>query len=535
MSKSKLKGMRTNVGRNILQTSELFTHPDRAILEYVKNGYGYKDPKIRATVNVSITKEKYSIDDNGRGMSQKELNDNFLIMHGENFDRKQGVITDGFFGSGKSAAFGVGKILSVKTVQNGLLNHIEIHENDIKENKNLDLAPIRHIVDNEKADAPNGTLIEIKDLKSHAKKFDEKSIKKSITRAIKHKKDVDVWFQGELIEIIPPEIDYSREFNSKDYQPLEKHKLGNKILKISVAKSPLEKDDKGIAVYSKTIFLDNTLAGMDTHQHSHYITGEISVDELDNDFEINAYNQSRSGLNKSNPLVRDLFGFIGSSIQNVLQEIDENEKNKKKELNEKKLNKLASETANKINDYFKDQMTKSLKGIDKSNNNNFISSKLKEMFSKGEDESVIDSEANDERLLSDKKLKTKNDNNDLKNKNNSGNEKNAKKIDKPAKDKSGFSIQLRNLGEAEFRAKWVEEQNLILINTDHKQIKSVKDNYGVDSPFFRSLITEVAASECCYAMANILLNEKKLVSGNDALYYYREQLSEIAKIFSDFG
>ena len=105
----------------------------------------------------------------------------------------------------------------------------------------IEEAPIRHIVDNEETDTPNGTLIEIKDLKSHAKKFDEKSIKKSITRAIKHKKDVDVWFQGDLIEIIPPEIDYSREFSSNDYQPLEKHNIGKKILKISVAKSPSKK------------------------------------------------------------------------------------------------------------------------------------------------------------------------------------------------------------------------------------------------------------------------------------------------------
>ena len=83
--------VKTHVGRDLIQNGEYFYHPPKAILEYIKNGYNYKKPALNAEVNVKIdiTNDVISISDNGRGMSNTEINEQFLVMHGENQDRKK--------------------------------------------------------------------------------------------------------------------------------------------------------------------------------------------------------------------------------------------------------------------------------------------------------------------------------------------------------------------------------------------------------------------------------------------------------------
>ena len=163
--------IQTNNARNVLQNSSNFSTPEKAIIEYVKNGYNYKKNKVPSEVHVQCNENLFSIADNGSGMGIYELTNNFLVMNGENSERAKGNITDGEFGTGKSAALGVGNILSVKTVRDGLLNHIEIHKEDVRDTSSTDDVPVRHLIENEKTDALDGTLIEIKELNPQAKKY----------------------------------------------------------------------------------------------------------------------------------------------------------------------------------------------------------------------------------------------------------------------------------------------------------------------------------------------------------------------------
>ncbi len=526
---------KSNIARDILQNSDNFSVPEKAIIEYVKNGYNYKQLNINSIVHVNCSSDSYVICDNGRGMSDNDLSNKFLIMHGENEDRKKGYMVDGLFGTGKIAAFGVGNILSIKTVKDGLLNHIEIHRKDIEKTKGTETVPIRQIAVNKKVEEEeNGTQIEIRDLKKSAKKFNEKNIKKKIKDTIRMKNGVEVWFQNNKIEIHQPEIDFERKFETKDYKSLNDLLKKNSTLTIKVTKSPLEKSDSGICIYSQSVFHEATLAGQELKTFSDYIYGDIDVPELDDDHDIKSFLNDRSGLNNKSPLVRKLIEFVGNKIEDVYQILEDREKEKKDEHEKNKLHKLESDISKMLNEKAQrmvDQLDSKLFGSGKSNK--LLGNVHKEMFKTGNTDSIIDGEFNAEiRLLSEKKIKKETKNNNFNNKNLGGEKKNSEKISRKS-NSGGFSIKLQDLGEQENRGKWIAEENLILINLGHPQIKKLKDKGGTDNPFFNSLIFEVAMQEFAYGWTRLLMNEKKITEPIEALTNLRDVISDFATDASD--
>src|SRR5262245_30590771 len=99
----------SHVGRDLLQSAQLFRHEHAVVLEYVSNGLQYTDPTTKPTVVVEIDAiaKEIHITDIGRGMRMAGLHRHFQ-MNGDKLDRKQGRPGRGFFGTGKSAGFGIG-------------------------------------------------------------------------------------------------------------------------------------------------------------------------------------------------------------------------------------------------------------------------------------------------------------------------------------------------------------------------------------------------------------------------------------------
>lgn len=125
----------THVGRDLLQSAQLFRHEHAVVWEYVSNGLQYKDPATKPTVVVSIDPKarKIQVRDNGSGMLFKDL-EHYFQMHSENLDRKQGRPGRGMFGTGKSAAFGIGNSLTLTTVKNGKRSKVS-REKILKQNR----------------------------------------------------------------------------------------------------------------------------------------------------------------------------------------------------------------------------------------------------------------------------------------------------------------------------------------------------------------------------------------------------------------
>ena len=69
MSTATLK-VTSHVGRDLLQSAQLFRHEHSVVWEYVSNGLQYKDPTTKPTaiVKVDVKAKTISIRDNGRGM-----------------------------------------------------------------------------------------------------------------------------------------------------------------------------------------------------------------------------------------------------------------------------------------------------------------------------------------------------------------------------------------------------------------------------------------------------------------------------------
>src|SRR5262249_49116979 len=152
----------THVARDLLQSAQLFRHEHAVVWEYVSNGLQYKDPATKPTVVVEVdTKaKKIQIRDNGRGMRIGDLGQYFQ-MHGENLDRKQGRLGRGYFGTGKSAAFGIADVLRISTVKDGLLSRVQLTRKDIDACRDGEEIPVQ-ILDREiKSSATNGTIVEI--------------------------------------------------------------------------------------------------------------------------------------------------------------------------------------------------------------------------------------------------------------------------------------------------------------------------------------------------------------------------------------
>jgi hypothetical protein len=244
----------SHVGRDLLQSAQLFRYEHMVIWEYVSNGLQYKDPGTKPTVVVNIDPKarKIQIRDNGRGMLFNDLKQYFQ-MHGENIDRKQGKPGRGRFGTGKSAAFGIGNCLTLTTVKDGKRSKVRLTRKDIEARQEGDEIPVKTL-DNEVSDkAPNGTLVEPNAsviVNNHECEFSEPDVAR----------DIKVSTKG------------------SEYEKL----LGETTLVIKIAKAPLDEEFRGVAILSNGVWHETTLAGCERKPFSDYLFGTFDVPALEN-------------------------------------------------------------------------------------------------------------------------------------------------------------------------------------------------------------------------------------------------------------
>jgi len=81
----------SHVGRDLLASAAAFKTEAAVVWEYVVNGLQYVDRGTtpRVSVQVDQSGRSIAISDNGRGMTDKDLQ-HYFTMHGENVDRLTG-------------------------------------------------------------------------------------------------------------------------------------------------------------------------------------------------------------------------------------------------------------------------------------------------------------------------------------------------------------------------------------------------------------------------------------------------------------
>ncbi|MGH7239063.1 MAG: ATP-binding protein, partial [Candidatus Saccharimonadales bacterium] len=270
-------------------------------------------PKIQ--VIVKSRNKTIEIRDNGRGMNAEGLSQ-FFTMHGQNIDRLRGRPGRGKFGTGKSAAFGIGKLLRVDTCRNGVRNVIQLHRSDIEASAGKDI-DLNWIVRNESTDFQNGTTINIEEI------FLQKLTTYPIIEYIERHLQIfrasmpEVAVNEHVCQYKEPAIIEAYEFTPS---PFQAETIGNVNLTIKVSTSPLPSVEQGIAI---TAGLGNLVAietaGIEAKELGNYLFGDIDVPTLESTSSpIEPYDVTRSlQLNPQHPVVSVLLPFIGSKLEEV--------------------------------------------------------------------------------------------------------------------------------------------------------------------------------------------------------------------------
>src|SRR5262249_1425070 len=146
---------------------------------------------------------------------------------------------------------------------------------------------------------------------------------KYIERHLAHyPRDVTVIVNSHLCEYAEPPVAFTRTFAPESD---ERAVLGNSTLYVKVARSALPEEQQGIAIFSKGVWHETTLAGAERREMSQYLFGEIDVPAIEEDRSpVTAFDTTRSlQLNRENPVVYTLFGFIGRCVEQVRRELVE--------------------------------------------------------------------------------------------------------------------------------------------------------------------------------------------------------------------
>ena len=282
--------------------------------------------------------------------------------------------------------------------------------------------------------------------------------------------------------------------------------MGKCTLTLRVAATPLSEDERGVSIFSQGVWHETTLAGSDGRGMSNFIFGEIDVPALDDDKSpVAPFDMSRSmQLNPANELVQATMGFIASSTEKLRKELVAQERDRQASEDAKRLAKQADEIAKVINDDFSDFRQRVAK----------VRAKARGANDFGQDEPAGREKEGDFIFGNDESAEIVNPTGGAGSDRSGGVggggvPRHSKPEVQPGKEgdpkvgktvggkdvghrnpRGGFSIDFRNIGEPENRAKYSRDERQIVINLDHPQFKAALGSGTIEDLTFRRLAYE---------------------------------------------
>lgn len=539
---SKRISVKSHVSRDFLQNAAYFNTLPKVVWEYVSNSLDNGREGIQTTVVVEIRKEENTliIADNGTGMSREDL-ERFFTMHGENVQRKRGKRVRGRFGTGKSAAFGIAKSLTIDTRKSGKRNIVSLHLDDIKKATSGGSFEVNEIAIDEVTAQEDGTVIEIKEFMTSRLDIDA-----TISYIEKHLARYRLWanvsINGHICKFKePPALQIITVSAPKE---IEQH-IGMPALTIKVAPFSLDQDERGIDILSEGIWHETTLGDIEGKELSERIFGEVDVPLLEqvND-DIAPFDNTRNNLlNRANPRVVILIAWISQELEKVRQTLVQEEKERRKSEQAKKLEQEAQRMADILNDDFKNLMidlevSRRITGKSKSRTDESDSSQGTIFPGNGDQNSewqqAGQSHGNGHRG------KTPPGEGDLPRGGPTllpGVSRGLPKesTDSGSKRRSGlFSIEFVNSTVDYPRSQYKRDEHKILINLDHPQVAlALKEGGGSqDSRHFLAMVYEVAAVEYAQAIPFERIQQGEQVDAADALFAVGDTVDRVTRRFA---
>lgn len=535
----------THVGRDLLQSASVFKTADVAVWEYIVNSLQYVDPGTSPKVIVDIENhyKRITITDNGLGMDEKALA-HFFTMHGENIERKVGVGGRGKYGTGKSAALGIGKKLIVDTVKNGVRNRIELSRSEIEASDGNEI-PLNRAVINEKAkNIENGTKIIIENI--FVPKIDVVKIIKKVEKHLQSFRHAnpEVLVGDHVCAIRNPVSTEEYVFKSEgEVQRV----LGECELIVRVASAPLDAEDRRIAVScgpGNLLAVED--AGVCSKDCGEYLFGEVDVPNLESDkYEMDPIDSSRDMiLRPEHPVVIMLISFIGSKMDEVRKIIVKRRKEAMKDSQNKHLEEHAHKIADLLNRDFSEVNDRIMKirasqqnkgavptdiGADtgevgepldwiKGTMESGVVDEVDTAYGDGEVDEISSEETHV--VLSGHPDSEGSDRVDPISPSTTSTRK--------RKPKGGFSVEYENMGEEEVRATYFAEKGVFIINLDHAVVKSALSSLGIDDIGFIRLSYEIVFAEYALALADMSIRDDPDIPADEAIFDAREILNRVS-------
>ncbi len=536
----------SHVGRDILQSAQSFQTPEAAIWEYVVNGLQYVAQGTTPTVHVELDarSRRVIVEDNGTGMDFYGLN-HFFTMHGENRARRKGVPGRGKFGTGKSAAFGIGGSLEVDTVHNGLRNVVYV-DREMIEASSGDQIPVTIIKNNEPVELPNGTTVTIGEV---AVRLARDPIVQRIERHLAAFRIVEplVTVNRHACQVPRPPISSSREFRPQTDSHREL--LGDVVLNVKVSRTPLDEVNRGVAV---TCGVGNLVAvvtaGIETKEYGNRLLGDIDVPELENPkYEpIAAFGNNRDlRLNPAHLVAIALTSFVGASLETVRAAIVDESRKAKEDVVAARLAAQAEEIAKVLNEDLATQSERIAAMANVRQRTRLAAEAAgpehadSMSVSTGGLPGVIDgvlghhdekAEAVDEPNRQDGgshggpggELASASAHADP-----GGDVGVAPAGDRGSKrPRGGLTIEYTNNGSDSDRSEWDKERRVIQVNLDHPVVKAARASDD-DERAFRRLSYEIAFTQYALAMADLQYERDDALTASDAMFEVRDALRRI--------
>lgn len=539
---SKRISVKSHVSRDFLQNAAYFNTLPKVVWEYVSNSLDNGREGIQTSVVVEIRKEENSllIADNGTGMSRDDL-ERFFTMHGENVQRNRGKRVRGRFGTGKSAAFGIAKSLTIDTRKSGKRNVVFLHLDDIKKATSGGSFEVNELTIDEITAQEDGTVIEIKEFMTSRLDIDA-----TISYIEKHLARYRLWanvsINGHICKFKePPALQTITVSAPKE---LEQH-IGIPALTIKVAPFSLDQDERGIDILSEGIWHETTLGNIEGKELSERIFGEVDVPLLEqvND-DIAPFDNTRNNLlNRANPRVVILIAWISQELEKVRQTLVQEEKERRKSEQAKKLEQEAQRMADILNDDFKNLMidlevSRRITGKSKSRTDESDSSQGTILPGNGDQNSEW--QQTGQPYGNGHRGKNPPGEGDLPREGPTllpGVSKGLPKesADSGSKRRSGlFSIEFVNSTVDYPRSQYKRDEHKILINLDHPQVAlALKEGDGSqDSRHFLAMVYEVAAVEYAQTIPFERIQQGEQVDAADALFAVGDTVDRVTRRFA---
>lgn len=305
----------------------------KAIGELVVNGYDADATRI----DVDIKADKITIIDNGSGMDEKEIRDEYMML-GSDHKRivkktpKFGRLPIGNKGIGKLAGLGVANRITVITTKNGKRHRYQIDREELNKAKTLDEAYNNLTV--EPCDGEqSGTVIELTKIYSYVR-IDIEEVRGNLAREIEQDHNFQIYVNGRKCHI--KDIPAKRKIPINIFDPI----CGKIEGEIIVSKKALISIKPGIFTTVRgRVVGPPSFFGLLQIDHRFYriisplITGKVEVSSFDPEDivdEIPIIKTDRDGFNEDHPKYKAYSKTMTGELIKVCRD-EEKELEKKKQ------------------------------------------------------------------------------------------------------------------------------------------------------------------------------------------------------------